>query len=105
MWGDPRSCKGREIADAILWQGREVKVRQFHVKSEIQTLRTESGVDFKSDSGFLDLYLQHIFKNQPWLLRESGETAQNLLVHRSIVPFVNSTHIFTYTETTQTLLT
>ena len=46
----------------------------------------------KSESGSLGLYLQHIFKNQPWLLRESGETAQNLHVCRSIVPFVNSTH-------------
>ena len=62
-------------------------------------------MDFKSDSGSLGLYLQHIFKNQPWLLQESGETAQNLHVHRSIVLFVNSGHIFTYTETTQTLLT
>ena len=51
---------------------------QFRVKSEVQTLRTESGVDFKSGSGSLGLYLQHIFKNQPWLLRESGETARNL---------------------------
>ena len=33
------------------WQGREVKVQQFHVKSEVQTFRTESSVDFKSDSG------------------------------------------------------
>ena len=84
-------------------QGCDLKVRQFRVKSEVQTLRTESGVDFKSDSGSLGLYLQHIFKNQP---RESGETAQNLHAYRSpIMPFVNSTHIFTYTETTQTLLT
>ena len=48
-------------------------------------LKTESGVDFKGDSGFLSLYMQHIFKNQPWLLRESGETARNLHAHRSIV--------------------
>ena len=34
-------------------QGREVKVRQICVKSEVQTLRTESGVDLKSDSGSL----------------------------------------------------
>ena len=34
----------------------------------------------ESESGSLGLYLQHIFKNQPWLLRESGETAQNLHV-------------------------
>ena len=44
-----RLCKGHEIADAILRQGCDVKVRQFHVKSEIQTLRIESDVDFKSD--------------------------------------------------------
>ena len=48
-------------------------MHQIHVKSEVQTLRTESG----SDSG---LYLQHIFKNQPWLLQKSGETARNLHV-------------------------
>ena len=45
-------------------QGCEIKVHQFCVKSKVQTLKTESGVDFKSDSGSLDLYLQHIFKNQ-----------------------------------------
>ena len=45
-------------------------MHQFRVKSEVETLRGESGVDFKSDSGFLGLYLQFIFKNQPWLLRE-----------------------------------
>ena len=101
-WVIARSCKGGEIANGILWQGREVKVRQFH---EIPTLRIESNMDFTNDSGSLGLYLQHIFKNQPWLLRESGETARNLYVHCSIVPFVNSAHIFTYTETTQTLLT
>ena len=55
--------------------GREVKVHQFRVKSEVETLRTESGMDFKSDSGSLGLCPQHIFKNQPWLLWESGETA------------------------------
>ena len=72
-----RSYKGREIADAQnTSQGREVKVHQFHVESEIQTLRTDSGVDFESDSGSLGLYLQHIFKNQPW---ESGETARNYI--------------------------
>ena len=43
-----RLCKGREIADAILRQGREDKVRQFHVKSEIQTLRIGSDVFFRS---------------------------------------------------------
>ena len=68
-----RSCI-RKTRDTEI-QGCEVKVRQFCVKSEVQTLRTESGVDFKNDSGFLGLYLQQIFKNQPWLLRESGETA------------------------------
>ena len=85
--------------------GREFKVRQFRAKSEVQTLRTESGVDFKSDSRFLGLHCATIFKNQPWLLRKSGETARNLHAHCSIVPFVNSAHIFTYAETTQTLLT
>ena len=57
---------------------------QFRVNSELQTLRTESDVNFKSDSGSLGLYLQHIFKIQPWLLQESGETARNLHPHRSI---------------------
>ena len=79
-------------------QGREVKVRQFRVKSEVQTLRIESSVNFKSDSGSLGLYLQHIFKNQPWLLQESGETAQNVHVPCSIVLFANSAHIFTYIQ-------
>ena len=60
-----RSCKGREIADAILhaWQGREVEVCQFHVKSEVQTLRTKSGVGFKSDSGSLDLSATYLQKS------------------------------------------
>ena len=80
-------------------------MRQFFVKSGVQTLRTESGVDFKSDSGSLGLYLQLIFKNQPWLLRESGETARISHAYRSIVPSVISAHISTYTEVTQTLLT
>ena len=71
---------------------------QFRVKDEVQTLRTE---DFKSDSVFRSLSATYF----PWLLRESGETARNLHAHHSIVPFVNSAHIFTYTETTQTLLT
>ena len=70
-------------------QGHEVNVLQFRV-------------DFKSDSGTLGLYLQHIFKNQPWLLWESGETARNLHAHRSIMPFING---FTYTEIIQTPLT
>ena len=87
------------------WWGCEFKVHQFHVKNEVQTLRTESSVDFESDSGSLGVFLQHISKNQPWLLRENGETARNLNVHHSIVLFVNCAHIFTYTETTQTLLT
>ena len=65
------------------------KVHQFCVKSEVQKLRTERGVDFKSDSGSLGLYPQHIFKNQPWLLWESGETARNLDVYHSIMPFIN----------------
>ena len=56
-----RSC---EIADVKI-QGREVKVCQCCEKSEVQTLRTESGVEFKSDAGSLGLCLQHIFKNQP----------------------------------------
>ena len=94
----------RKTRDAEI-QGCEVEVRQFHAKSEVQTLRTESGVDFISDSGSLRLYLQLIFKNQPWLLQESGETARNLNARHSIVPFVNSAHIFTYRESTQTLLT
>ena len=75
-----QSCKGCEIAGAILLtqicnteiQVHEVKVCQFRVKSEVQTLRTESGMDFKSDPGSLGLYLQHIFKNQPlptWVKR------------------------------------
>ena len=34
-----RKTRGTEIL------GREVKVCRFHVKSEVQTLRTESGVD------------------------------------------------------------
>ena len=67
----------------------------------VQTLRTESGMDFKGDAGSSGLYLQHIFKNQPWLLRESGETARKLHAHRLIMLFVNSAHIFTYTKTTQ----
>ena len=87
------------------WRGCEFKVHQFHVKNEVQTLRTEGSVGFESDSASLGVYLQHIFKIQPWLLWESGETARNLNVHRSIVLFVNCAHIFTYTETTQTLLT
>ena len=76
-------------------------MRQFRVKSELQTQKR----GFKSDSGSLGLYLQHIFKNQPCLLQESGETGQNVHAHCSIVTFVKSAHIFTYTKTTQILLT
>ena len=54
------------------WRGCEFKVHQFHVKNEVQTLRTKSSMDFESDSGSLGVYLQHVFKNQPWTLRESG---------------------------------
>ena len=46
---------------------------QSRVKREVKILTTERGVDFKSVSGSLGLYLQHIVKNHPWLLRESGE--------------------------------
>ena len=71
-----RSCKGRiHKTRGTEIQGHEVKVHQFRVKCEGQTLRTESGVDFKSDSGSLGLYLQHVFNTQQWLLRESRETA------------------------------
>ena len=52
------------------------------------------------------LYLQHIFKDQPWLLRESGETGfaiQNSHAYCLIVPSVISTR--TFTEVTQTALT
>ena len=45
------------------------------------------------------LYLQHIFKDQPWLLRVSRETrsaAQNSQAYRSNVPSVNSVHISIY---------
>ena len=70
-------------------------MHQFRVKSEIQTLRTESGVDSKSDSGFLGVYLQHICKNQPWLLWENRETARNLhaLISRLIQRPYNSTNL------------
>ena len=43
------------------WRGCEFKVHQFHVKNEVQTLRTESSVDFESNSGSIGVYLQHIF--------------------------------------------
>ena len=64
----------------------------------------------KSDRSLGDccLCLQHILKDQPWLLRVSGETrsaARNSQAYRSNVPSVNSAHISTHTEATQTLLT
>ena len=46
----------------------------------------------------------HIFKDQPWLLWESGETGcatYNSCSHCSIMLSVSSTHISTYTEATQ----
>ena len=76
------------------WRGCEFKVHQFHVKNKVQTLKTESSVDFESDSGSLGVYLQHTFKIQPWLLRESGE----------IMLFVNCAHIFSYFYTNSTNL-
>ena len=64
----------------------------------------------KSDRSLGDccLCLQHIFKDEPWLLWVSGETrwgARNSQAYRSNVPSVNNAHISTYTEATQTLLT
>ena len=53
------------------------------------------------------LCLQHIFKDQPWLLRVSGEmrsAARNSQAYISNVPSVNSACISTHTEATQTLL-
>ena len=50
--------------------------------------------------------LQHTFKDQPWLLWESGETscaAQNSHEYRSIMPSINNARISTYTEAIQTL--
>ena len=52
--------------------------------------------------------LQRIFKDQPWLLQVSGNTksaARNSQAYCSNVPSVNSAHISTHTEATQTLLT
>ena len=49
------------------------------------------------------LCLQHMFKDQPWLLQVSGETrstARNSQAYRSNVPSVNCTHISTDTEAT-----
>ena len=59
----------------------------------------------KSDRSLDDccLCLQHILKDQPWLLRVSGEmklATRNLQVYRSNVLSVNTTHISTYTEAT-----
>ena len=64
----------------------------------------------KSDRSLGDccLCLQHTVKDQPWLLRVSGEmrlTARNSKAYRSNVPSVKSAHISTHTEATQTLLT
>ena len=42
-------------------------------------------------TGLLSLYLQHMFKDQPWLLWKSGETAQVSHALCSIMPLVNST--------------
>ena len=52
------------------------------------------------------LCLQHIFKDEQWLLWVSGETgwgARNSQAYCSNMPSVNSAHISTYTEATQTL--
>ena len=64
----------------------------------------------KSNRSFGDCCrcLQHMSKDQPWLLWVSGETtsaARNSQVYCSSVPSVNSVHISTHTEATQTLLT
>ena len=64
----------------------------------------------KSDRSLRACYLclQYTFKDEPWLLWVSGETrwgARNSQAYRSNVPSVNSAHISTYTEATQTLLT
>ena len=85
---------------------RHSQLTRFNViKPHVPSTQNRERRGFKSDSGSLGLYLQHIFKNQPCLLRESGETARNLHAHRLIVPFVISAHIFTFTETTLTLYT
>ena len=64
----------------------------------------------KSDRSLIDccLCLQHIFKDEPLLLWVSGETmwgARNSQAYRLNVLSINSAHISTYTEATQTLLT
>ena len=54
------------------------------------------------------LCLQHMFKDQPWLLRVSGETrsaARNSHAYRSNMPSISSFHLSIYTKATQTLLT
>ena len=57
----------------------------------------------KSDRSLGDccLCLQHMFKDQPWLLRVSGEkrsAAQNSQSYHSNMLSVNSAHISTHTE-------
>ena len=64
----------------------------------------------KSDWSLGDccLCLQHMFKDQPWLLwvsRETKSAARHSQTYRSNMPSVTSTHISTHTEATQTLLT
>ena len=64
----------------------------------------------KSDRSIGDccLCVQHMSKDQPWLLRVSGETrfsVRNSQAYRSNMPSINSTDISTHTEATQTLLT
>ena len=62
----------------------------------------------KSNRSLGDCCLQHIFKDQPWLLRVSGETtsaARNSQVYCLNVPSVYCAHISTNTEATQILLT
>ena len=59
----------------------------------------------KSDRSLDDccLCLQHMFKDEPWLLRVSGETrwaARNSQAYRSNVPSVNCAHISTDTQAT-----
>ena len=56
----------------------------------------------KSDRSFGNCYLclQHIFKDEPWLLWVSGETkwaARNSQAYRSNVPSVNTAHMTTFT--------
>ena len=63
----------------------------------------------KSDRSLGDycLCMQHIFKDQPGLLRVSGEmrsATRNSQAYRFNVLSVNTAHISTHTEATQTLL-